>query len=61
MLRLVKNVRLASKRIYLYRLLNTGRLPKHLVDGRLAYDDEELKIYHKTAKRGRPPKMKENI
>lgn len=45
-----------GKTIYQYYLLANGKLPRHEVDGYLAYDEEEYAAYCKKAKRGRPLK-----
>lgn len=47
-----------GKTIYQYYLLSKGKLPRHYVDGYLAYDEKEYEDYCKRAKRGRP--LKEN-
>ena len=41
-----------GKTIYQYYLLANGKLPRHEVDGYLAYDEEEYAEYCKKAKRG---------
>lgn len=47
-----------AKKVYVYYLLSTGRLTRYVVDGYLAYDDEELKNYK--PKVGRPLKEGKN-
>ena len=41
---------------YVYYLLSTGRLPRNVIDGCLAYNEDDLAKYHSSTKRGRPLK-----
>ena len=60
MLKEVRKIKERHRQIYLYFLMNKGKLPKHVNEkGYISYDTEELKAFHKTHKKGRPPKMKE--
>lgn len=59
MLKEIRKIRDRSKRVYLYRLLNCGKLPKHINENnRVCYDPQEMKDYQKTHRKGRPPKIK---
>ena len=58
-LRLVKNLikKDRAKGVYIYRLLNNGKLKKYVnQNGDLCYDLDEFIIRKKSVKRGRPPK-----
>ena len=44
-----------SKYQYIWRLVQQGKIKKYVTDGGyLAYDTEELKMFKKTIKQGRP-------
>lgn len=59
MLKEIRRIRERPKQVYIYYLMNNKELPKHINErGYICYDPEELKIYQKTHKRGRPPKKK---
>lgn len=46
-----------SKYQYIWRLVQQGKIKKYVTDGGyLAYDTEELKMFKKTIKQGRPLK-----
>lgn len=62
MIREVRKIKSHNKKVVLYRLLALNKIPRHINDkGYLCYDEDELKEYKKTARRGRPPKRsKEN-
>lgn len=58
MLREIRRIKEEGKKKYIYCLLNNGKLPKHINDkGYVCYNPEELKMFQKTHKRGRPPKI----
>lgn len=58
MLREVRRIRERPKKIYFYFLMNHNKIPKHINEkGYVCYDPEELKLFQKTHKRGRPPKI----
>ena len=45
-----------AKGVYIYYLLNNGKLKRYIVDGYVCYDEKEYSKYH--PKEGRP--IKEN-
>jgi hypothetical protein len=58
MLREIRNIKPRSKQVFIYYLANGGKIKKHVNEkGYVCYDTEELKEYHKNAKRGRPAKI----
>lgn len=59
MIREIRKIKIKAKRNYIRQLQWRGKLPVHINDaGYICYDPEELKAYSKTAKRGRPLKIK---
>lgn len=59
MLKEIRRIRERPRQVYLYFLMNSGKLPKHTNEkGYVCYDPLELKAFHKTHKRGRPAKIK---
>lgn len=57
MLKEIRKIKNKSKRVYIYFLTMNGKVPKHINDnGYVCYDPAELDMFHKTHKKGRPPK-----
>lgn len=58
MLKEIRKLDKRSKANYIRGLQYRGRIKTHLNErGYICYDPEELKIFQKNAKRGRPPKL----
>ena len=55
-IRRITRIRDRAKRVYVRRLQQAGKIRVYELDGYLAYDSDELKLWHKTAKVGRPIK-----
>lgn len=59
MLKEVRKIKGKGKAAYIYFLMNSGKIPKHLNEKNIVcYNPDELKAYQKTHKRGRPAKIK---
>ena len=55
-IRRITRIRDRAKRVYVRRLQQKGKIKVYELDGYLAYDSDELKVWYKTAKVGRPIK-----
>lgn len=49
-----------SKAKTIYGLLSRGKITRHIVNGALAYDNDEYKAYCATKRKGRPAKALSN-
>ena len=57
MLTEIRTIKGHSQQVIIYRLVNNGKLKKHINDrGYVCYDSRELEKYVKTKRRGRPAK-----
>lgn len=61
MLKEVRKIKALGKRKYIYAMLNNGKLKKYVYNGRLAYEEDELKEFKRNCKRGRPVKLEVNV